>query len=215
MKKLLGITAACALTVSAFGQGTVVFQNLTGLVKQWTSTSDGTLVSAPKGNAMVDLISAAPGVALANPLGVLSTPGGFALNYQTLGAFLAANPGWHSEAVGGVNSANGIFNNGSVSLTGIAGGASAQYAVLGWSGTAATLDAAITGGAWVGESAIFTTTTGDPGTTPPGTPINLKSTFTGIILAPQAGAVPPVPEPATFALVGLGAAAMLIFRRRK
>lgn len=212
MKKLLGITAACALTVSAFAQGTVGFQNLTGLVKQWTSTADSTLMSATKGNAMVDLISAAVGVALPNPLGTLSASG-FALGpNKTLASFLAANPGWHSEAVGGVNSANGIFNNGTVSLTGIAGGASAQYLILGWTGTAATLDLAITGGAFIGESAIFTTTTGDPNTTPPGTPINLKATFTGLTLAPTGTA--PIPEPASFALLGLGAAAMLIFRRR-
>jgi len=211
MKKLLGIMAACALTASAFAQGTVVFQNLTGLVKQWTSASDSTLVTSTKGNTMVDLITAATTATLPNPLGTYGTSG-FALNYQTLGAFLGANPGWHSEAVGGVNSANGIFNNGAVSLTGIAGGGSAQYLIIGWTGTAATLDAAITGGAWVGESAVFTTTTGDPTTTPPGTPINLKSTFTGLTLAPTGTA--PVPEPTSFALLGLGAAAMLIFRRR-
>jgi len=43
----------------------------------------------------------------------------------------------------------------------------------------------------------------------------LNGIVTGMILAPQAGGVPPVPEPTSFALLGLGAAAMLIFRRRK
>jgi len=204
--------AVCALTASAFAQGTVVFANLTGTVKQWTSTSDSTLVASTKGNTTVDLISAAANVDLASPLGTLSATG-FALNYQTLGAFLAANQGWHSEAVGGVTSANGIFNNGTVSLTGIAGGASAHYAIIGWTGTAATLDAAIAGGAWVGQSAVFTTGTGDPTTTPPGVATSLKSTFTGMVLAPTGGAVV-TPEPTTFALLGLGAAAMLILRRR-
>jgi len=211
MKKLLGITAACALTASAFAQGTVTFQNLTGLVKQWTSATDSTLVSATKGNAMVDLITAATGVTLPNPLGTYNAAGNFIPAYSTLATFLTANPGWTSQAVGGVNSANGIFNNGTVSLTGIADGANAQYLIIGWTGTEATYDLAVTDKEMLGTSGVFTTGTGDPSTTPPGTPINLRATFTGLTLAPS-GSV--IPEPTSFALLGLGAAAMLIFRRR-
>jgi hypothetical protein len=37
--------------------------------------------------------------------------------------------------------------------------------------------------------------------------VNLKTTFGGITLAP-------IPEPATFALAGLGLAALMVFRRR-
>jgi hypothetical protein len=211
MKKLLGIMAVCALTASAFAQGTVVFQNSTGLVKQWTSASDATLVSATKGNAMVDLITAAAGVSLANPLGTLGAQG-FTPAYTTLTAFLAANAGWTSQLVGPVGAANGLFNNGTVSLTGIANGATANYLIIGWNGTAATYDAAVSGGAWLGTSGTATTTTGDPSTTPPGVAVSLKTTFGGLTLAPQVGAIP---EPSTFALAGLGAAAMLILRRRK
>ena len=124
---------------------------------------------------MVDLITAAHGTPLTNPLETLGAPGFRLGPNATPASFLAANPGWHSEAVGGVNSANGIFNNGSVSLTGIPAGASADYFIIGWSGTYPNLDAAIAGEASLGESAIFTTSTGDPMTIPPGIPVNLHS----------------------------------------
>ena len=193
----------------AFAQGTVVFQNLTGLVRELVLPPPSLgVISVPKGDAMVDLITAAHGTALPNPLGTY-WPDGFHLGPNTtLTSFLAANPGWHSEAVGGVNSANGIFNNGSVSLTGIPGGASADYFIIGWTGTSPSLDTAIANDAWIGESAIFTTLTGDPTTTPPGLPINLRATFTGVTLYPVI-----IPEPSIFALFALGAVTLLLFRR--
>lgn len=212
MKQTFALVVLIVTPALAFAQGTVVFQNLTGLVKRWTSASDSTLVSATKGNATVDLITAAHGAALPHPLGTLA-PDGFWLGpYPTLASFLAANPGWHSESVGGVNSANGIFNNGSVSLTGIPGGASADYFIIGWTGTSPSLDVAIGIGAWLGESAIFTTSTGDPTTTPPGTPVNLTATFSGMTLAPT-GVIGP--EPSSFALSVLGAIMLVLFRRRR
>ena len=207
--------AVCALTASAFAQGTVVFQNLTGQIKQWTSASDATLIASPKGAFTVDLISAASGIALPNPLGAYNASGNFVVNpsYTTLATWLAANPGWSSDAVGGTSSVNGIFNNGTVSLIGIPGTAtSAQYLIVGWASTAVDLDHAIANKDWIGESAIFTTTVGNPDLTPPGVATSLKATFTGMTLAPSGTAT--VPEPATFALFGLGAAALLIFRRR-
>ena len=208
MKKLLGIMAVSALTVSAFAQGTVVFQNdLTGLVRQWTTAADSTLIAATKGNAMVELITAPSGTPLPHPFGTLSA--GFFPAYWSLESFLADNPGWTSQAVGGVNSDNGIFDNGTLSLTGIAAGASANYIIIGWTGTAPTLDEAIADIAWLGQSAVFTTATGDS-STPPGTPINLKDTFTGMTLAPEAELGP---EPSMFALAGLGAVLLLLLRR--
>jgi hypothetical protein len=85
------------------------------------------------------------------------------------------------------------------------------YAIIGWTGAFATYDLAFASGtSMLGISPMFTTATGNPGSTPPGTPIGLKNTFTGLVLAPGV-----IPEPSTFALAGLGAAALLIFRRRK
>ena len=209
MKQAFALVVLIVTPALAFAQGTVVFQNLTGAVKEpvpFTSLITG----VGKGNAMVDLITAAHGTALPHPLGTYS-PSGFLPAYATLAGFLAANPGWHSEAVGGVNSANGIFNNGSVSLTGIPGGASADYFIIGWTGTYPNLDTAIANYAKLGESAIFTTLTGDPTTTPPGIPVSLKSTFTGLTVAP----IVIIPEPSIFALFALGAAMLVPIRRCK
>jgi len=57
------------------------------------------------------------------------------------------------------------------------------------------------------SSPVFNNPLGNSAASPPGTPTD----FTGM----PAIVLVPVPEPSTFALAGLGAAALLIFRRRK
>jgi hypothetical protein len=212
MKKLLGILAITALATSGFAQGTVVFANSanTGPVKQWTSTIDSTAIAVAKGNGRVELFAGLPTLtAVANPFFTYS-PSGVLVNYGSLSAFMTANAGWADIATTPITSLTaGQFAGGGVTIPGIAAGGSASYFILGWNGPSTTIDAAITGGVFLGESAVFTTATGNPGATPPGTPVNLNTTFTGMLLAP------PIPEPSTFALAGLGAAALLILRRRK
>jgi hypothetical protein len=215
MKKLLGIMTITALAASAFAQGTVSIGNQTGLVKQWTSASDSTLMNVAKGSGWVELIAAPKGTSL-TPLYTGPTTG---FNYNTLAAFLTANPGWAvpintTANPGPIGLGAGIFSNGNATINNITAGAQADYIILGWTGTSATVDEAITawkaGTAMFGESAIATTATADPGATPPGVPVFLRPTFAGMTLSPIG-----VPEPSTFALAGLGAAAMLILRRRK
>jgi len=75
-------------------------------------------------------------------------------------------------------------------------------------GSFAAAQAANTANAW-GQSTGFTVKLGDPNATPPGVPAPLSG-LTSITL--NKGGV--VPEPSTFALAGLGAAALLFFRRR-
>ena len=215
MKKLLGIMAITALAASAFAQGTVVIANQTGLVKQWTTVQDSTLMSVAKGSGWVELIAAPKGTSLSPLYTGTTVPG--EMKYPTLAAFLTANPGWAVPAgtanPGPIGLGAGIFANGNATISGIAAGGQADYIILGWTGSSATVDAAIT--AWkantgmFGESAIATTATADPTTTPPGVPVFLRPTFAGMTLTPN------IPEPSTFALAGLGAAALLIFRRRK
>jgi hypothetical protein len=206
MRKALTLLVMIVAPTPTFAQGTIVFQNDSrGQVMLWTSATDSTPIAVPKGNSMVDLITAAHGTPL-SPFGTLDSRG-FVVEYPTLAIFLHANPGWHSEAVGGVNAANGIFNNGSVSLTGIPAGASADYCIIGWTGTSPNYDSARANGAFLGQSAIFTTLTGDATT-----PVNLNATFIGMTLAPQYN---PIPEPSIFALFALGAATLVPLRRRR
>ena len=216
MKKLLGIMAITALAASAFAQGTVTIGNQTGLVKSWTTSTDHTLMSVPKGGGMVELIAAPKGTSL-TPLFTVDATGAGTMHYGTLSAFLAANTGWAvpsgANNPGPIGLGPGVFANGNATINNIGAGASADYILLGWTGSATTVDGAIA--AWngqtamFGESAIATTTTADPTATPAGLPVNLKGTFPGMTL------IGSVPEPSTFALAGLGAAAMLILRRRK
>ena len=212
MKKYLVTLAITALATSAFAQGTVVFNNnSSGLVKQWTSASDHTLISVPKLGGSVQLFAASAGVSL-NPLGAVGA-GGYSANYANLAAFLAANTGWSAIATTGILPiAAGQYNGGTQTIGSGGAGANAQYFVVGWTGAFANYDAAMAAGSgFIGVSSVFTTTTGNPTTIPPGTATTLSSTFTGMTLA----TVTSVPEPSTFALAGLGAAALLIFRRRK
>jgi hypothetical protein len=207
MKKYLVTLAITALATSAFAQGTITFaNNATGLVKQWTTATDTTLMSVPKSGGFVELLAAPKGSSL-TPLS----------GYSTMAAFLAANTSWAVVATTAIFPVNGQFSGGGKTIANIGAGADASYFLVGWTGASATYDAAYTawqgGTAMLGESSVFSTATGNPNAVPvPGTPVSLAGSFTGMTLTAVTG---PVPEPSTFALAGLGAAALMIFRRRK
>lgn len=202
MKKYLGILAVTAMAVSAFAQGTVSFVNSsTSLVKAGTDAA--TAQPIPVNGGFVELLWAPSGTALAAPWNP-NAP-------VSLTAFLAANPGWQAlpasiKAVGPI--AAGRFNAGAVTVPTATPGAPIQAAVAAWRGNFATFDAALQGGEAVGVGASFAVATGNPTTTPPGTAGSLSG-FTGVT------ALTIVPEPSSLALAGLGAAALLILRRRQ
>lgn len=209
--------AITALATSAFAQGTVVLGNETGLVQQWTSAADSTLISVPKGGGYVELLAASTSTPSLTPLFTAVAGGNFA-NYTTLSSFLSANPGWAPAAnasgvgtPGLIGLAAGLFADGNYTINNIAEAANAEYAIVGWTGTYTSLDAAIAAGSGMaGISSIYTTATSDTvGTPSPPLPVNLRSTFGGMTLAPLV-----IPEPTSFALAGLGLAALLVFRRR-
>jgi hypothetical protein len=99
----------------------------------------------------------------------------------------------------------GYFFGGARTIDTIAGGAAAVVQVRVWNAAA--------GSTWAAAQASPLGITGASGlfsinlTVPPTTPANLVGL--------TSFAVVPVPEPSSFALAGLGAAALLIFRRRK
>ena len=108
----------------------------------------------------------------------------------------ASNSSWAYTTTGGFTS---------VPVTGTAIGTAVHMYVIGWDKNFATVALAAANGAAVGYSSVFTYTPVDQ----IGTPSSLLSS--GLVHF----GVNPVPEPATFALAGLGMAAMLVSRRRK
>jgi hypothetical protein len=202
MKKYLSVLTVAALAAcatSAFGQGILTFaNNNSGLVKQWTDNNNQTLISVPSGGGQVSLFWA--------PANTAYTPWTASMSGA---AFQTANPGWKLEAPAGFNPLlAGRFNAGNLSLAPLTTiSAGVDYVVMGWTGTAG-FDAALAAGGMVNVSGKFHTAVGDGSTVPPGAPVLMSATFTGLTLQP-------VPEPSTLALAGLGAAALLIFRRRK
>jgi len=218
MKKVLTVFVLMVTPVILFAQGTVVFQNLTGLVQRWTSVSNSSLDPVPAGGGYVQLITTPKGNPLLHPLGIYEGSAGFLPGYASLAGFLAANPGWAvPQAPVPITAAPGMFNGGGATIYNIAEGAYADYVVIGWTGPYADYDAAYAAAmanpnsSFLGMSAIATTATGDPMPYggPPGTPINLNLTFQGMTLAPAL-----VPEPTTLSLIALGAVLLLLFRPR-
>jgi hypothetical protein len=178
MKKAFTLVVLIVTPTMAFAQGTVILQNQTGLIQQWTSPTDTTLISIPKNGGYVQLISAPVRTALSNPN---------LLGFSSLSGFLAANPGW-SFAVGNppatiIGLGAGLFNGGTRTIPGIPPGGPAEYMIVGWTGAFTTYEAAYNSGtSIIGLSAIATTTTGDPTATPPGFPVSLRPTFAGMTL---------------------------------
>ena len=185
MNKALPLVVMIVTPMMAFAQGMVALQNQTGLVRQRTSSSDPTLIAVPKNGGYVELMSAPVGTALPNPN---------LTGFSSLSSFLAANPGWSfaqgNPAASIIGFGAGLFNGGALTLQNIPGGARAEYIVAAWSGAFTTYEAAYAAAmanpsaSWFGLSAIDTTLTGNPSSTPPGTPISLRASFTGLTLGP-------------------------------
>jgi len=104
----------------------------------------------------------------------------------------------------------GYFLGGTQVIPGVLEGGVAFIQIRAWDttkgATYALAFASGAGDAW-GASGVFSVTTGAPTANPPTTPATLVG-LTSFNLNP-------IPEPTTFALAGLGAAALLLFRRRK
>jgi hypothetical protein len=208
MKKALTLVVLIVTASIIFAQGIVEFDNQTGLVRRWTSSSDSTLVPVPVGGGYVQLIAAPTGTPLPNPLGVYEGSSGFLPGYSSLAGFLAANPGWavpwSGDAAGDVYGPlapapiiyPGLFYGGTVVIEYVGTGGNVDYVVIGWTGPYATYDAAYAAdlanpnSSFLGMSAIATTATGFISVTTPGLPVLLKLTFQGLTLAP----VPPRPS---------------------
>jgi len=97
----------------------------------------------------------------------------------------------------------GVDGAGDYAVNGVAPGGTAFYEVLGWEGSASTYAAAQAAGVALGQTAVFSQTTGGGAL-----PVPSLSGMPNLVLGV-------VPEPTTLALCGLGAASLLLFRRKK
>lgn len=183
MKSLLLATAVVVVSVGAYAQGTVNFNNS-------KSTVGG---------------NGAPVTFFDTGLGANSTivaqlwAGPDAASLAPVGATLAFRDG------AGVGFLNTTGQDTVRTITSVAKGAVATYQVVAWEiAKGATYDAAMAAGGYVGKSGVFTIKTGGDGE-PAALPANL-TTLTGFTVAN-------IPEPSTIALGALGLGALLWRRR--
>jgi hypothetical protein len=201
MKKLAAILCLSAVTTGAFAQGLVTFAN-----------SGSTLTTATINNQT----AATAGAVGSWYYGLLVAPAGTV----DPKAFTFAN-----VYATNLSTAGRLFGGVGVAATGWAAGANMSYEIAVWSSslghnwnagwlTAGPNDAIWGAGGNFGLSGIATGISGGAGS-PASPPYNLFGGATGIASGFNAAAVGGVPEPSSMALAGLGAAALLIFRRRK
>ena len=205
MKTLVVTAAATVATASgAFAQGSVNFSDAPLLSVGVQVGVPGQAANWYVGTYSIELWelngTTAPTLPPANPYSALTTDG-FTLIKGFYGLTMTAgNPG--------------VFALGEVDYGGVTPkGGSATFAIAAWNSAYNTWVAAVSGQdvAFRGGVVDFVNPTGDYTKTPtPDIPPDLTgwdATGNSLIMS--------VPEPTTFALAGLGAAALLIFRRRK
>ena len=191
MKKLAVALCLTALTTGAFAQGLVnFFNNSTTLISSGLP-GNSTAISGAVGSYYFALLTAPSGTT--DPK-AFTFSGAYGTNQTVAGRF-----------TGG----------GNVVIQNWAPGTIKAFEVAGWSSSLGTTF----NSAWLtsmpGGFGLSTIASGSPGgfnAGTGGTDPNLVI-FSSTSIA--SGFLVPIPEPGTFALAGLGAAAMLIFRRRK
>jgi len=201
MKKLLTLTLLIGATACSFGQGQLA----------WANTS-GTLISL---NGVSMPVNA--GGSSTYYFGLFIAPSGTAAPLMTGPGGLdgIADPNWQQVAAYTVNNtaaagAGRTQNSGVATINGFGFGTSVQFLVRAWQSSTGGGDwaAASPGLTWLGTSTLGTVALG-------GGVLPIPSAFG--VAAGQIGGfnVVPIPEPSSMVLAGLGAASLLLFRRRK
>ena len=195
MKKLAAILCVSALTTGAFAQGLINFFNNANTLVSSGPASGGTAISGAAGSYYFGLLTSPVGAGTFTFAGVMGT------NQTVAGRF---------------------FGGASVPVTGWAAGTAKDFEVAGWSASlGTTFDPLWLQNNFGGKNGFFGlsgTGTGQAGgSTATGTlpNLNIFGGATGIQNGFNLNPAGVLPEPSSMALAGLGAAALLIFRRRK
>jgi len=223
MKKLLTIAASLGVAAVAFGQGEINFANSAAATTKVSSSSAWPGVSASSA-----LITGAGGYYFelfytANTGSLVPDTAASSLDPITAGFTDTGIQATNSGTAGriGIVTAD-ADSNGYAAIAGQAIGNTVDAVVVGWSASLGTnwttvkadVDAVIGGGTSpvagsYGISEIGQYIVGGGSTPVPTVLFGSAPAAPGFVLGTL-----PVPEPATFALCGLGAAALVIFRRR-
>lgn len=197
---LLGVATVVATAVSSYGQGQVNFQNYDFGAASLNAPVTFGVTASPGGKA------GTAGVRVGSEFNAdlqYSLDGG--ATFSLLTAAQSGNAGYPSPFAFGVGADGdagnfaGYFFGNPVTIPGYTSGA-ISFIVEAWTGGTSYANAT----QWRGQSAAFTMAGIATGTTQPGN-------FTGM----SGFVVNPVPEPTVFALAGIGAAALMIVRRKK
>jgi len=194
MKKVLLTLALVAVTAASFAQGKISMVNDANHAVTWGGSS----VLKPSD------------VALAGTLVDGLTPLGASLTIDLFGGANAGSMTLQQSTVMSVGGLPGIFGPRNFTSANLPGGSVAQMQIKIRETSFATAELAQAGGAYYGFSPIFSFT---PSATIAfaNLAIGGGSTWaTGPVLVQAV-----VPEPSSMALAGIGAASLLIFRRRK
>lgn len=209
LASVLGVIASAAMVTSSFGQGKVFFANY--------NTASGTGASFDPGvNAPVTFSTTASSGGLSGTAGALvgseftaallfSLDGGSTFSLLTTAqAGDAGYPTAFFGTDGNAASAAGYFQGPGVVIPGYSSGP-ISFIVQAYNGSSYAASTT-----WRGQSAAFTLNSIATGNSPVGDfgPVGGSGSL-------QAFTVNPVPEPSILALSGLGAAALMLIRRKK
>jgi len=210
MKKTLLTIALAAATAAAFAQGKVSLQN--------DGSSLYTLSSTPGSVLVQDTALAGHAIPITGPLpsGVVLEVGLFGGASDTMSTMTLQGEAILNPTGGGAGPSAGQAPFTHI-VTSLPGGTPAYFYVAVWNSAYATPElAAAAGGAgmgYVGYNNVFSMTPGSSISYPPITGGGGSTWVAAGDETPLLIGI--VPEPSTLALAGLGAAALMIFRRRK
>jgi len=209
MKKLV-ITglATLALALGAFAQGSVDVGNAALVNPYIDNGALGTHYGGPYGLSVWELNATAVPADLSGINGTVGNNNGYGL--------LAGDGFTLAKTWAGQTMSGGGFDLGELDMPSVSPKGGTVVLALGvWNSTAATWDAAVAAAA-NGGMVVFANPTADYTILPPNTPTPANLTGwdalgTSIVMTPLTS----TPEPSVLALAGLGAAALLVIRRRK